>query len=730
MGVGTIRRDGETPIYVAYCTDYCIIDEVCSPSMTRKDYPQALQDCALRAPGTLPGPQDIRIPSWQRKLVWNKDQIEKFLNSESSMFGTVIMAEANTGQEPWVLIDGLQRFSVGTALLNALYDEVLAPSPNRQTESKYFSVIKKLAQSVQPVFQWNHERLSNLGKRGVKNSYNELFRTIQQFVNEKLDEEPENFGKAIETTFMIRQVAVDPYKGFSNPSALIKTFLSINATGEPLTKLDLLRAKIIEHLESRKWPGNTLDEVENDYTDTFQNKRGKYFHDLGVNIYNTMFELPDLFITSGQKVDGHSPKYVFPNWDGLSKVELDDFFEYHSQIVSVATETTLTHKWKWPYLAEIFPFKLPYIMISMFYYKNHYQKFLAKRDSYVEKRKIEIHAIAEKISLHELQTRIASGAIIDFTSSLVEAQQEILEVKNTHFELKQLQEDLLDAVDAKKSTEEIEEIKDKITDIENNEVDYPDLFDDLPDFLGGDLDTNENIKKFYRATMRKVLDGNIGKTEKILHSVIRGSIQSVDELSEELNPDLAGQIDDPPNHNWLKGVILKSKKKSANPKIIFNACLLPDRNSRLGRSQFHPMIYKNGTNYYNVDHLIADSQKNTSARGLLELQNMVNLAPLEWTKNVLASSTECSLKLSTSAIYGTIKDKHPYCKWLVEVHYTNHENDDIVYPLTGETETQTQEDPATRIPPLDSQVNLLEGHQNSIANERVEKLIEILTPKL
>jgi hypothetical protein len=64
------------------------------------------------------------------------------------------------------------------------------------------------------------------------------------------------------------------------------------------------------------------------------------------------------------------------------------------------------------------------------------------------------------------------------------------------------------------------------------------------------------------------------------------------------------------------------------------------------------------------------------------------------------------------------------------VHYKNHENDDTVYPLTGETETKTQEDPATRIPPLDSQVNLLEGHQNSIANERVEKLVEILTPKL
>ena len=732
MASGTISRDGETPVYAEYCTSYCIVDDVCTPKMTRADYPKPLQDCALRI--RLPGPQDIKIPSWQRKLVWSKDQVEKLVNSESSMFGTVIMAKGVTDEDTWTLIDGLQRFSVGTALLNALYNEVLAPTPNRLADSAHFTILAKAMQNLQPVFQWNHDRLNNLGKRGVKNSYIELFQTIQTYVIEKLDEDPAKFGESVVSMFLIKQLAVDPYSGFSKHSDLIKTFLSINSTGEVLTKIDLLRAKILEHLESKQVTAAILDEIENDFTDTFQNRKGKYFHDLGINIYNIMFELPDTSqlgtAQSGTVIQGSSPEYVFPNWKDMDKENFDDFFEYHQKVVNLGTETISGTKWKWPYLAEIFPFKLPYIMLTMYYFKNHYLKFLSKRDEHIEKRKFEIKAASDGITLHELQIRHTSGSEINFTASKIKAKQEILEIINEHAKIKELQNDLSDAIGNQEPQTVIEEIEGKIEVIEDNEQAYPNLFDELPDFLDGNLNTEEDLKKFYRAVMRKVLDGNIGKTEKILHATIRGTLDTMEKIAIELNPDLAGEINNEPNHNWLKSVILRSKKKSANPKIIFNACLLPDRSQKAGRDQFNPMIYKNGTNFYNIDHLIADSQQNKGARGLLELQSMVNLAPLEWTNNVLASSTPCSQKLSSSLIYGTIKDKHPYCKWLVNTHFPKHSNDDLVFPISGETTTNTQEDPATKINPIDSQVNLLEGRTNSISNERVEYLIEVLTPKL
>jgi uncharacterized protein with ParB-like and HNH nuclease domain len=733
MASGTIRRDGETPIYADYCTTYCIVDDVCEPKMTRADYPQALQECSPRV--ELSGPQDIRIPSWQRKLVWSKEQVEKLVTSESSMFGTVIIAKGETDSDSWTLIDGLQRFSVGTALLNALYDEVLAPVPKRQTDEKYFAILKKGIMNLQPVFEWNHKRLSNLGKRGVRTSYNELFEEIKEYVNEKLNENAEEFGKEIVTAFMIKQIAVDPYSGFSKTSDLIKTFLSINSTGESLTPTDLLRAKILEHLEqSLRFKGSLLDEIENDFTETFQDGKGKYFRDLGVNTYNIMFELPDTSFApgtseAGKRIDGHSPKYIFPNWEEIEKKDFDEFFTYHQKVEDLAKKIS-SGKWIWPYMSEIFPFKLPYIMMTMYYYKNHFSKFLTKKDEFVGKKKFEYQAESEKITLHELQTRYAAGTKINFTASEVKAKQEILEITNGHSKIKSLQDDLLNAIDNKEPEEIIEEIGNKIHDLEDKEQEFPNLFDELPDFLGGDLDTQQDLKKFYRAVMRKVLDGNIGKTEKILHRVLRGHIKSMDELSSALNPDGAGDIDDKANGNWLKQVILKSKKKSANPRIIFNSCLLPKRDESSKRDDFQPMIFKNGANYYNIDHLIPDDDANKDVRGHKELQNLVNLAPLESPNNVTASDTLCSLKLSSSKIYGTMKDKHPYCKWLIEDHFPAHNGEELVFPLSGKQTPEKGEESSIKIHRFDSQVNLLEADTNSISNERVEKLIEILTSRL
>lgn len=717
----TISREGGTPVLLAYVTNYCIVDEASNPKITKADYPEILRDLAPKISG-LPGPQDVVIPSWQRKLVWDKEKIDSLVHSESSMFGTAILSKGERQSDSWKLIDGLQRFSAGTSLIHALYDEVLSSTPNRPTEAKYFVAIKDALGKKYAVIEWNHKRLSSLGKRGIRTSYNRLYAEVKEYVIEELNNDPKEFAESLTRSFLIRQVAVDPYSGFQDDLELIRTFFSINSTGEVLSKTDLLRAKILLQLEQKEIEPSVMDELENNFTETFQQEKGsKYFADLGVQMYNIMFA----------EKEGHDPYYVFPNWDKLSRDDLDEMFEYHLRVAELPTiieKINTQPNYKWPFLAEIFPFKLPYIMLTMYYFKNHYQKFLKTKKEYVENKKLFFQSELMGINITELRTKLASGTIIDMTASEIKAKELINEIINNHQIVNDLKNELIDLSTAGKSDPSlIKDIESKISKIEKIESEYPELLVELPDFLGGKLDTQQDLKKFYRAVVRKFLDGNIGKTEKILHMVMRGTLDSMDKLSEKLSPEASGCLDEI-NKGWLKSVILKSKKPQA--KIIFNVCLLPERNDPSKRIDFKPLIYKNATNYYNIDHLIPDSLKKEELRGLTELQTIVNFAPLESEKNKAASSTPCSLKLSTSTIYDQISQIHPYCEWLTNEHFKSNMEKQVEYNTGNLLPTPKPGEPPVGISILDSQLNLIEGDESKLAMARVETLIKILSSKL
>jgi len=733
---GQITRDGSCPTFAAYCTNFCVVDPTSDPPVTRESYPDELQRCALRSSGT-GGPQDIRIPAWQRKLVWDEENIDDLIHTQSSMYGTVILSKGPAQTDSWILIDGLQRFSVGTAILFSLYDKVLAPSPNNQSEARYFTTIKNQIGNLSPVFIWNHNMLLNHGRTGIKKSYKRMFDEIEKYIIKNLNDDPEQFGKDMSTALLVRQIAVDPYSGFLEPSELLKTFIEINRTGEPLNKLDLLRANLIEQMGKCNFPVTMIDELENQFTEVFQPQKGSaYYTNLGTQLYNIMFVLPDTgqlgTQNTGQMIIGNDPKYVFPRWNNIEKQDFDDLFEYVQNVWDLTKEKQPTDrtKWKWPYMAEISVYKLPFIMLIWFYYKNHYLQFLRVKHDFEEQKKLEIKSKSLQIPLEELQNRIDAGDKLDFEAANNQAKEEIQEIILNHAKLSELKTELTTAND-NSETDRIDELDQEIKSILDKERPFPGLFDDLPDFLDGDLDTEDDKVKFYRAMVRKVLDGNIGKTEKILHEIMRGTLTSMDEVSEALNPDNAGTITGPANENWLKGKLMTAKKTGGTPKLVFNACLLPLRGqSTASQVPFKPMIFRNGTGFYNIDHLIPDSKSDENLRGYNELQTLVNLAPLEWEKNNSALATPCSLKLSTSLIYDTIKGIHPYCKWLVDEHYTQHQNDKKVYPISGTSSTQSNEDDSSKRHPFDSQVNLLEGHQNSIAIERISKLVEILTPRL
>ena len=85
--MGRITREGETPLYGIFITSYCITDP--ERGLKRDQFPEALKAVALPD-----GPRDITIPTWQRKLVWDGDNIDELLTTESKMYGSVILAKA------------------------------------------------------------------------------------------------------------------------------------------------------------------------------------------------------------------------------------------------------------------------------------------------------------------------------------------------------------------------------------------------------------------------------------------------------------------------------------------------------------------------------------------------------------------------------------------------------------------------------------------------------------
>ena len=181
-------------------------------------------------------------------------------------------------------------------------------------------------------------------------------------------------------------------------------------------------------------------------------------------------------------------------------------------------------------------------------------------------------------------------------------------------------------------TQKINEITKEISEIKQLVSQHQELFKHKPDFLGGDLDTQEDARLFYRAMVRKLLDGNIGKTERILHAVMRGEITTMDELANALNPESAPNMDQQLERNWLESRLNIVRYGKETPGVIFNACLLPDSDKLLKSERlFNPMIFSKGRKGYQIDHLIPNNGDHTiqDFEGYEEIDSLANLAPLE-----------------------------------------------------------------------------------------------------
>jgi hypothetical protein len=347
-----IQRSGPVPPYHEYICKHLIIPT------THNLNPQTL---ALIGPGQqLPW---VEIPHFQRGISWGLEQIKEFLNSTSILLGNVILAQfsVSPAQFPFlpagqpnymVLVDGLQRFAVGTAILSSLHPEVLSGTPNRPNDAIHFAALQAHVSAFAGYYLHNDAELSQHPRQAVRDQYLEMRRELQKHFEEEFNAgNGYQIAQIVVPTFLSRQVAIDLYFNF-NRRELLNTFIGINTVRVDLGPTDLLRALIIEKATTSSWTPNQIEIMENAFTDIFtKDQRPKAYLIPFVNA-----------VIKG--LDTGFGTNVFQNWaTNLTQLEVDNFLNFISQF-----EQSILNN---GFIREIHQCgKLPFGMILAHYYRQ------------------------------------------------------------------------------------------------------------------------------------------------------------------------------------------------------------------------------------------------------------------------------------------------------------------------------------------------------------------------
>jgi hypothetical protein len=701
--MGRLRIEASLIKYIEYSTGYAIRSTQPHPSWTNQD--GWTNDTMNNA-----DPNPINIPAYQRKLVWQSDDIEGLFITAGKLLGNITFANVeipdSSNKTELTLVDGLQRFSAITSIMRSLYNNVLATHaafPNL-ADSHFQKIRDNLNPSHAIIWEHNHSMLLHNTRDGIKSSYEELSRVVDDYIVEqlkKIEKDPTRleFAGQVHKTLFDKMVVTDVYLDFDNPDEIIETFKDVNSTGVSLSNTDILRAKIILKTEQLHWGFEEVTEGENRFTRTLQPEKNSPVN----KEYRKWFGLR-LFQAHKTRATN-----VFPDWDNLSLKSLETLFDYIEDCETAQRVRINNTQYRYPYLEEIFNCgALPFIAFIWFYYQNHYLPHLE-----------EIQSISNRIKEEFTLASMNEGESSAQTTEQIEKHVNDTLEKLTKIDatLHDIEEKLniTDISDSRKKR--LEDEKDELTQLQQT---YPDYYRDLPDFLGGSLDTTQDALLFLRAAYRRQMNGDIGSTAPIVDRLMNRDITTIAHLAEEFNPEEdAGPLNQGPNEEWLRGRLL-AKGGTSQAKYYFNACLLPIRNS--GNTEFNILVYGNRVGQWNIDHLIPNSRI-VAGDGNIEGKKIVNFAPLDNAHNIMAKTTRCAEKISTTGYYSQIMGSHPYCTWLVEEHYVDHQYDDRDNgTATGQV-----------IPgghPLDKQASLVHNHPSNIGDERIEKIISLLTPKL
>src|SRR5581483_7695836 len=315
-----ITRTGNTPSFLEYVIEQVLIPRSATPT---PEFVRVTEFGGFRW---------IDIPSYQRGLVWDDVKFEELLDSTSVFLGNAILGcfripedragfeKVPTGVHDYeILIDGLQRFSIGTALLNILFPLVLTNYPSKAVEAPLFTALKQHCMPYSAVFQHNDTELENHSRRAVRDSYREFRATLARWVElEFKGGNVEGFAQKAQRLFLSRQIAPDTYHGFGSPYEVSNTFIGLNTIRVQLSIVDWLRSLIVEKGDRSKWPGTVVEAVENRFTEVFIR---------GTDPEREL--MPFAAIIKGCIESEAQASKVFPSWKtGLAVQEVLDFLDF------------------------------------------------------------------------------------------------------------------------------------------------------------------------------------------------------------------------------------------------------------------------------------------------------------------------------------------------------------------------------------------------------------------
>ena len=225
----------------------------------------------------------IDIPSYQRGLVWDDDLFEDLLDSSSVFLGNAVLGafpvpENRQGfenlpkdaNEYEILIDGLQRFSIGTSLLSILHPLVFSDSPSRPDDVPHFANLKAQCAGKGPVYAQNDKELKKHARKAVRESYIKFRATLARWIEREFDEgRAQELGEKLTRLFLGRQVAPDTYHGFANPYAVTNTFIGLNTVRVQLHIVDWLRSIVVDQGSASGWEPIETEDLENRFTEVF-----------------------------------------------------------------------------------------------------------------------------------------------------------------------------------------------------------------------------------------------------------------------------------------------------------------------------------------------------------------------------------------------------------------------------------------------------------------------------
>lgn len=335
-----VNRAAPTPSFHSYITTYVLVDvagNIPSPVLTAGLYNLT----------------PLHIPTFQRGITWGIDDLTAFLFSKSLVLGHVVLAKTQSQPLYTELVDGLQRFTVGTALLHGLYPLVLSSNAVQLGSKPLFSAIANYTNNFYAVVDNNHQQLYNHPRRAIQDQYrnfydNELIPYLTKIFLPNGVSNLQRFAFAAVNTFCSRQIAIDDFTGFTVMGDLVNTFLGINTIRVELNTVDLLRTHIVD-IATPVWNSVDIEAVENSLTDVFM-RSGKSVFPIATALQQSM--------------PNHAAN-IFPTWNvGSSRQEVESFLDFIDCCANSATTSSYLYE-----IAEVG--SLPFCLVILCYYRNY-----------------------------------------------------------------------------------------------------------------------------------------------------------------------------------------------------------------------------------------------------------------------------------------------------------------------------------------------------------------------